>query len=72
MRTNAKLQPNYYTAFFRMLVISQATRTHWANMGTRWFGGQEVADRMLHRYDMGPMWFSIQMECYIGENVVSI
>ena len=38
---------------------TQATMTYWANMGTRWFGGQEVADRMLHRYNMRPMWFPI-------------
>ena len=44
---------------FQITEISEATMTYWAKMGTRFFGGLEVADRMLHKYNMGPMWFPI-------------
>ena len=41
--------------------------TYWANMGTKWFGGQEVADRMLHRYKMGQFGFPFKWNVTLGE-----
>ena len=57
------LTPCQFYATFCLPLFTQ--KSIWP-MGTRWFGGQEVAGRMLHRYNLGPMWFSIQMECFIG------